>query len=63
MEYHYETQPVPNPLSYYLHYTPTIVHTLETLGNHFVELVAPLMLFLPRPLNIAGGLIQISFQV
>ncbi|XP_065900039.1 lipase maturation factor 1-like [Dysidea avara] len=63
MEYHYETQPVPNPLSYYLHHMPTIIHTLETFGNHFVELVAPLLLFLPRPFNIAGGLIQISFQV
>ena len=34
-----QTQPVPNALSYFLHQSPTFVHKLETLGNHFVELV------------------------
>ena len=63
MYYHYETQPVPNPLSYYLHHALPLVHAMETAGNHFVELVAPLLLLLPRPFPIAGGIIQIAFQV
>ena len=63
MNYHYETQPVPNPLSYYLHHTPPAIHAMETAGNHFVELIAPLLLLMPRPFTIAGGLIQIAFQV
>lgn len=63
MNYHYETQPVPNPLSYYLHHAPPTIHTMETASNHFVELIAPVLLLLPRPLPIAGGLIQIAFQV
>lgn len=63
MNYHYETQPVPNPISYYLHHAPTPIHAMETAGNHFVELIAPLFLLLPRPFTIFGGLIQIAFQV
>ncbi len=34
-----QTQPVPNALSYFLHQSPAFMHKLETLGNHFVELV------------------------
>ncbi|KAK7498343.1 hypothetical protein BaRGS_00010297 [Batillaria attramentaria] len=63
MNYHYETQPVPNPMSYYMHQSPEMWHKFETLSNHFVELVAPFLLVLPRPFCMAGGAIQILFQV
>ncbi|XP_071089721.1 lipase maturation factor 1-like [Haliotis cracherodii] len=63
MNYHYETQPVPNPLSYYLHQSPELIHKMETLGNHFIELVAPFFLILGRRMTIIGGGIQIFFQI
>ncbi|XP_067657065.1 lipase maturation factor 1-like [Haliotis asinina] len=63
MNYHYETQPLPNPLSYYLHQSPELIHKMETLGNHFIELVAPFFLILGRRMTIIGGGIQIFFQV
>lgn len=63
MMYHYETQPVPNPLSFYLHQTPEVVHKLEVIGNHIIELIVPWFMFLTRPFRIACGVIQISFQV
>ncbi|KAJ8317346.1 hypothetical protein KUTeg_005250 [Tegillarca granosa] len=63
MNYHYETQPVPNPISYYMHQSPEIFHKFETLTNHFVELVAPFLLVFPRRLRMVGGAIQILFQV
>lgn len=63
MNYHYETQPVPNPISYYMHQEPELFHKLETSVNHFVELLAPFLLLLPRPFCIIGGIIQILFQV
>ncbi|XP_046574863.1 LOW QUALITY PROTEIN: lipase maturation factor 1-like [Haliotis rubra] len=63
MNYHYETQPVPNPLSYFLHQSPELIHKMETLGNHFIELVAPFFLILGRRMTIIGGGIQIFFQV
>ncbi|KAK3606108.1 hypothetical protein CHS0354_006472 [Potamilus streckersoni] len=63
MNYHYETQPVPNPMSYYMHQSPEVFHKFETLSNHFIELIAPFMLFMPRPFRMIGGGLQILFQV
>jgi len=64
MDYFYETQPVPNPLTRYFHKMPKLWHRFEVLMNHFVELVAPWLLILPlgRDLRIAGGAIQLVFQ-
>uniref|UniRef100_A0A8D3C447 Lipase maturation factor n=1 Tax=Scophthalmus maximus TaxID=52904 RepID=A0A8D3C447_SCOMX len=63
MDYHYETQPVPNPMSYYMHHSPWWVHRFETLSNHFIELVVPLFAFLGRRMCMVNGAIQILFQV
>ena len=63
MVFHYETQPNPNPLSWYFHQLPFWFHQLEVLGNHAVELVAPLFVFGPRRLRLAAGLSIIAFQV
>ncbi|CAM9140122.1 unnamed protein product [Ectocarpus fasciculatus] len=63
MNYFYETQPVPNPLTYYAHHSPEIFHKLETLSNHVVELFVPWLVFIPlRPVNIFVGVSQILFQ-
>lgn len=65
MNYFYETQPVPNPLTRYFHWMPVWWHKSEVLLNHFVELVAPWLLIipgLPVPLRRAGGLLQLGFQ-
>jgi hypothetical protein len=64
MDYHYETQPVPNPLAWYLHANYKAVHAAEVLVNHFVELVAPWLLLpmLPRACMLLGGAIQVLFQ-
>src|SRR5947207_1630468 len=37
--YHYETQPIPSPISRYLHFAPHWFHKFETAWNHFVELI------------------------
>jgi hypothetical protein len=61
--FHYETQPNPNPLSWYFHQLPAWYHRLEVLFNHVVELLAPFFLFGPRRLrHLAGGLV-VLFQV
>jgi len=58
-----QTQPVPNPISYYMHHEPVMMHKLETLSNHFIELLAPILVLLTRRLRIIGGTLQILFQV
>jgi hypothetical protein len=63
MMYHYETQPLPNPLSWYLHHMPPAFHRLEVLFNHFVELIVPWTLFAPRRIRHIGGLFLVAFQV
>jgi hypothetical protein len=39
--YHYETQPIPNPLSRYIHFMPHWFHKGGVLYNYLAELVAP----------------------
>uniref|UniRef100_A0A3Q3EZ38 Lipase maturation factor n=1 Tax=Kryptolebias marmoratus TaxID=37003 RepID=A0A3Q3EZ38_KRYMA len=63
MDYHYETQPVPNPMSYYMHRSPWWFHRFETLSNHFIELIAPFFTFLGRRMCMVNGALQIVFQV
>jgi hypothetical protein len=61
--FHYETQPNPNPLSWYLHQLPAWFHQLEVVFNHIVELVAPFFVFGPRRLRLVAGGLLVLFQV
>ncbi len=55
--YHYETQPLPNPLSWFLHRSPKLVHKAGVEFTHAAQLVVPFGYFLPAPFSwIAGGL-------
>lgn len=47
MFWHYETQPVPSPTSFYFHHSSEIWHKFEVLSNHIVELGLPYFLLLP----------------
>ena len=61
MQYHHETQPMPNPLSWYFHRLPRPLHRLEVLGNHVAQLVMPFGLFLPQPFAaLAAGLMILT---
>ena len=56
--YHYEAQPLPNPLSWYFHRIPAPLHRFSALVSHSIQLVVPFALFAPQPVaSIAGGLI------
>ncbi len=59
--YHHETQPMPNPASWYFHHFPKPIHRMEVLGNHFAQLIVPFGLFMPQPIaGIAGAIIVIT---
>ena len=62
LNYHYETQPMLNPVSWYAHHLPDRFHRVETLGNHVVELAVPFLYFAPQPYAAAGGTATILFQ-
>jgi hypothetical protein len=63
MFYHYETQPIPNPISCYLHFLPQWFHKLEVIWNHFVELIVPWFSFGPRQARHVAGVLLVIFQV
>lgn len=58
-----QTQPVPNPMSYYMHRSPWWFHRFETFSNHLIELVFPFFTFLGRRMCMFNGVMQILFQV
>jgi len=61
--YHFETQPIPGPLSRWFHFLP---HTALKIGvwfNWLAELIAPLFVFWPKAGRHIAGAIIILFQV
>ncbi len=61
LHYHHETQPMPNPLSWFFHHLPGRAHKAEVVANHFAQLVVPFFLFAPQPVaGIAGGIIVLT---
>jgi hypothetical protein len=61
--YHYETQPIPSPVSRYLHFAPLWFHKFGTGWNHFAELVVPWFSFGPRHVRHVAGVLLIAFQI
>jgi len=56
--YHYETQPLPNPTSWFFHRQPKFMHRFAVMFSHFVQVIVPFGLFAPQPFaSIAGALI------
>ena len=62
LDYHYETQPIPNPLSWYFHNGPEWSRKGGVLFNHFAELIVPFGYFLPQPIAGIAGALTIIFQ-
>jgi hypothetical protein len=61
--YHFETQPIPGPLSRWFHFLP---HTALKLGvwyNWLAELIAPWFVFGPRIARYMAGIIIIGLQI
>ncbi|HEY3454477.1 MAG TPA: lipase maturation factor family protein, partial [Bryobacteraceae bacterium] len=63
LNYYYETQPMPNPLSWFFHWAPQWVNKGGVLWNHFAELLIPFAYFLPQPIAGIAGIITIAFQL
>jgi hypothetical protein len=56
LHYHFETQPMPNPLSRLFHRLPPALHKAGVLFNHLAEVGLPLLFFAPQPLaGVAAG--------
>ncbi|HUI07429.1 MAG TPA: lipase maturation factor family protein [Verrucomicrobiae bacterium] len=61
--YHYETQPLPNPLSWYFHHLPHWWHKTCVAFTLFAELIVPWFYFVPwRRVRAVAGLLTVYFQ-
>lgn len=61
LDYHHETQPLPNPLSWYFHRLPRPLHRVEVLANHATQLVIPFGLLAPQPLaTVAAAMVIVT---
>lgn len=58
LDYHHETQPMPNPLSRTAHHLPRWMRHGGVVFSHFVQVIVPFGLFLPQPVaGLAAALI------
>ncbi len=63
LDAHFETQPIPNPLSAWFHHLPHAVHAVGVVLNHVVEVGLPWFVFGPRRLRLIAGGAMAAFQI
>ncbi|MGI8950400.1 MAG: lipase maturation factor family protein [Chitinophagaceae bacterium] len=61
--YHFETQPIPGPLSRWFHFLPRIVLKIGVWFNFLAELAAPWFVFWPRLARHIAGVVIVLFQL
>ncbi len=61
--YHFETQPIPGPLSRWFHFLPHAVLKVGVWFNFLAEVVAPVFVFWPRVGRHIAGSVIILFQL
>lgn len=63
LRFHFMTQPLPNPLAYYVYRLPDWMLDSMTLGTLLIESVAPFLLFCPRRVRHVGAAALMLLQV
>jgi hypothetical protein len=63
LSYHYETQPLPTPLAWYMQQLPAVVQKVSTGFVFFTELVVPFLFLGPRNVRRVAGWITIALQI
>ncbi len=63
MTYHYETQPLPTPVAWYMHRLPRWFQSLSADFVFVTELGAPFLIFAPRRLRLAAAAQLIVLQL
>jgi len=61
--YHFETQPIPGPLSRWFHFLPRLILRIGVGFNYLAELAAPWFIFWPRIARHIAGIIIVFFQL
>ncbi len=63
LSFHYETQPLPTPLGWYMHQLPLWFHKLSVAVTFSIELGVPFLIFSPRRLRFFAAFSLIFLQI
>ncbi len=65
LQYHYQTQPLPSPLAWYMQQLPPAFQTASVLFLFLVEMGAPLLLFAGRRIRVwaAGAIVGLQILI
>ena len=63
LDYHYETQPIPNIVAWYVHQLPEWSHSLSVLSVLAIELILPFFMLAPRRLRFLAFIGTVFLQI
>ncbi len=63
ISYHYETQPIPNTLAWYVHKLPMWAHKLSCYIMFAIELIVPICIFLSEDLRLITCALFVGLQL
>ncbi len=63
ISYHYESQPIPNTLAWYVHKMPMWFHKLSCYIMFAIELIVPLFIFLSDDFRLAACVLFVALQL
>lgn len=63
LQYHYWTQPLPNPIAWFVHLLPPVLQRASVGGMLAIELVCPFLLFGPRRARLLAAALLAALQL
>lgn len=63
LQYHYFTQPIPNPGAFWIHQLPLLFHKLSCLIMFLIELIVPFFIFFGKRMRAIAGLAFIALML
>lgn len=63
LTYHYETQPIPNGVAYFVHFLPVFIHKISCFIMFVIELIIPFFIFGNQIFRLVAFLSLVIFQV
>lgn len=62
LDYHFETQPLPNGIGFFVYHLPGGVHQFMVAATFFIELIVPFLIFAPRRIRFVAGALIVLLQ-
>ena len=63
LNFHYYTQPLPNPVAWYVHQLPELFHKISVVFMLILETIVPFLFFAPRVLRHIAGILTVLLQI